>query len=162
MGGVAALIGEALHLTRRHSAIGSYPRDDMEADSMTHTVGNKGLLTGAVHADAATAHLRGAPSAQRLIEGILLVAEAAADVGLNNADVGPRTTQRLTYHTANDVGDLGRGHHRHATVLLVCKAAEVLNVAVLHTGRIVPALHLNEAGLCDSGGVVALAHISVL
>ena len=162
MGGVAALIGEALHLTRRHGAVGSYPRDDMEADSMTHTVGHKGLLTGAVHTDAAPAHLRGAPSAQRLIERILLVAEAAADVGLDNADVGPRTAQRLTYHTANDVGDLGRGHHRHATVLLVCKAAEVLNVAVLHTGRIVPALHPNEAGLCDSGGVIALAHIGVL
>ena len=60
------------------------------------------------------------------------------------------------------MGDLCGGHHRDAAVLLIGEAAVVLDVAVLHRGRLVPALHLDEARLPNGGLIVALLHIGVL
>ena len=162
VGGIGSLIGVELHLPGGEGAVLAEPRDDVESDGVAHTVGDEGLLTGAVHPDAATVDLRGAPGAQGLIEGILLIAEAAADVGLHHPDIAPRATQRLSHHTADDMGDLCGGHHRDAAVLLIGEAAVVLDVAVLHRGRLVPALHLDEARLPNGSLIVALLHIGVL
>ena len=162
MGGVSALVGEALHLAGGDGAVLVEPCDDVEADSVAHAVGDERLLAGAVHADAAAAHLRAAPGAQRLIQGVLLVAEAAADVGLDDLNIRPGATQRLSHDPADDMGDLGGGHHHHAAVLLVGEAAVVLDVGVLHGGGVVPALHLDEPRLLDGGLIVALADVGVL
>ena len=75
----------------------------METDGMTHTVGDKGLLARAVNPDAPTAHLCGAPGAQRLIQGILLIAESSANVWLYHPNIRPGTAQRLSYDTADDM-----------------------------------------------------------
>ena len=162
VGGVAALVGEALHLPGGDGAVLAEPRDNVEADGVADAVGDERLLTGAVHADATAAHLRGAPRAQRLVQGVLLVAEAAADVGLDDLHVRPGTAQGLPHDTADDVGDLGGRHHHDAPVLLVGKAAVVFDVAVLHGGGVVPALHLDESRLLNGGLVIALADVGVL
>ena len=90
---------------------------------MADAVGHERLLPGAVDAHGAAAHLRGAVGAQRLVQRILLVAEAAADIGLDNMDIRPRTAQRLSHHAADDMGDLGGGHHHDPAVLLIGEAA---------------------------------------
>ena len=77
-------------------------------------------------------------------------------------DVRPGAAQRLPHDAANDVGDLSGGHHHDAAVLLVGEASVVLDMAVLHGGRIVPALHLDQSRLPDGGLIIALAHIRVL
>ena len=151
-----------LHLPGGEGAVLAQPRDDVESDGVAHTVGDEGLLTGAVDPDAVAVDLRGAPSAQGLIQGVLLVAEAAADIGLHHPDIAPRAAQRLSHDTADDMGDLGGGHHRDAAVLLIGEAAVVFDVAVLHRGRLVPALHLDEARLLNGGLIVARLHIGVL
>lgn len=62
----------------------------MEPDGVTDAVGDEGLLPGAVDPDAAAVDLRGAPGAQRLVQGVLLIAEAAADIGLDDLNIRPR------------------------------------------------------------------------
>lgn len=110
----------------------------------------------------AAAHLRGAVGAQRLVQRILLVAEAAADIGLDDMDIRPRAAQCLSHYPADDMGDLGGGHHHDPAVLLIGEAAVVLDMAVLHGGGIVPALHLEQSRLLYGGLIIALAHIRVL
>ena len=60
------------------------------------------------------------------------------------------------------MGDLGGGHHHNAAVLLIGEAAVVFDVAVLHGGRVVPALDLDKARLLNGGLIVALPHVGVL
>ena len=60
------------------------------------------------------------------------------------------------------MGDLGGRHHDDTAVFLIGKAAVVLDVAVLHSRRVVPALHLDEPRLLNGGLIVALADIGVL
>ena len=162
MGGVSALVGEALYLPRGNGAVLVQPGDDVEADGVAHAVRDERLLPGAVDTDAAAAHLRGAPGAQGLIQGVLLVAEAAADVGLDDLNVRPGTAQGLAHDAADDMGDLGGRHHDDTAVFLIGKAAVVLDVAVLHGRRVVPALHLDESWLLNGSLIVALADIGVL
>ena len=160
--GVSALIGEALDLARGNRAVLMEPRDDMEADGVAHAVRDEGLLARAVDAHAAPCDLRGAPRAQWLVERVLLVAKAAADVGLDDAHVCPRTPKRLTDNAADDVRDLRGGNDDDAPVFLVGIAAVVFNVAVLHGGSIVPALDLDESGLLNGLLIISLADIRVL
>ena len=162
VGRVCALIGEALDFSGGNRAVLVEPRDDVEPDGMAHTVGDKRFLARAVDADAPAVDLRGAPSAKRLIERVLLVAEAAADIGLDDLNVCPRSSQRLTDDPADDVGDLRRGNDGDAAVFAVGKAAVVFNVAVLHHRRFIPALDLDEAGLFDRLLIIALGHGRVL
>ena len=162
VGGVGALIGEALHLAGDDGAVLAKPRHDVETNGMAHAVAHERLLAGAVHAYAAPADLRGAPRAQRLIQHVLLIAEAAADVGLDDLNVRPRAAERLTHGAADDVRDLGGGDHHNASVLLIGEAAEVLDVAVLHRGSVVPLVDANQARLLNGGLIVALFHVGVL
>ena len=79
----------------------------MEPDGMADAVGNEGLLPGAVDPDAAAVDLRGAPGAKGLIQGVLLVAEAAADIGLDDLEHPPTgDAQGLPHDPADDMGDL--------------------------------------------------------
>ena len=155
VGGVAALIGEALDLLGGNGAVLAQPGDDVRADGMADTVGDEGFLTRAVELDKTAADLRAAPGAQRLIQRVLLVAEAAADVRLDDADIAPRTAQGLSDDAAYDVRDLRGAGHDEAAVFLIAEAAVILDVAVLHGGRFVPALDLDEARLLDRLGVIA-------
>ena len=134
----------------------------MEAYCVAHTVGDEGLFAGAVHADGPAANLSAAPGAQGLIQSVLLVAEAAADVGLYYADIRPGAAQGLAHYAADYVGYLGGGNHHYAAVFLVGIAAVVFNVAVLNHGSVIPALYLDEAGFLNGFIVVALAHGGVL
>lgn len=51
-------------------------------------------------------------------------------------DIRPRTAQGLSHDAADDVGDLRGGHHHDPPVLFIGEAAVVLDVAVLHGGRV--------------------------
>ena len=162
VGGVGPLVGEQLHLSGGKGAVRSEPGHNVEPDGVAHPVGDEGFLPGAVDADAAALDLGGAPGAQGLIQGVLLVAEAAADIGLYHPDIAPGAAQGLAHHPADDVGDLGGGHHGDPAVFLIGEAPVILNVAVLHRGGVVPALYLDEARLPDGGLIVALLHVGVL
>ena len=159
---VGSLVGEQLHLPGGKGAVRPEPGHDVEPDGVAHPVGDEGFLPGAIDADAAALDLGGAPGAQRLVQGVLLVAEAAADIGLYHPDVAPGAAQGLAHHPADDVGNLGGGHHGDAAVFLIGEAPVILNVAVLHRGGVVPALYLDEARLPDGGLIVALLHVGVL
>ena len=100
----------------------------------------------------------GLPPAERLVERVLLVAEAAAYVGLYYAHVAPGPAQRLAHDAPDDVRYLRRGHDRDAPAVHVGPAVVVFDVAVLHGGRIVPALDPDEPGLLDGAFKVAGAY----
>ena len=153
--GVGTLIRETLHLARGDRAVLAQPRDHVDADGVADAVGDEGLFAGAVELDGAAIDLLAAPGAQRLIKGILLVAEAAADVRLDDADVRPRAAQRLPDDAADDVRDLRGAGQDETAVFAVAEAAVIFDVAVLHGGRIVPALHLDQARLFDCLLIVA-------
>ena len=159
---VRALIGEALDFSGGNRAVLVEPRDDVEPDGMAHAVGDERLLSCAVDADAPAVDLRGAPGAKRLIERVLLVAEAAADIGFDDLNVRPWSSKRLTDDAADDMRDLRRGNDGNSAVFAVGKAAVVLNMTVLHHRGLVPALDLDEAGLFDRLVVIALGHGRVL
>ena len=74
----------------------------------------EGLLPAHVQAHGPAAHLGGEPGVEGLVQHLLLVAEAAADVGLDHPDGAPADAQGLADHPADDVGDLGGGDHRDA------------------------------------------------
>ena len=134
----------------------------MEADGVADAVGHEGVLAGNVDLDQAAAQLHGQPGCQRLIEGVLLVAEAAADVGLDDADPAPVDAQRLTDGAADDVRDLGGGDHDDLARLLIGVGHMVFNVAVLDGGGVVPLVHADEARFLDGLLIIALADLGVL
>ena len=107
------------------------------------------------------ADLQAQPGAQRLIQDILLVTESTADIGLNHPDQTPVDAQRLADDPADDVRDLGGGGYRDPLSLFFGKADEVLNMAVLHHRRFIPAFHLDEARLLNRLFIVALADLCV-
>ena len=160
--GVGALIGEALDLLGGDGAILAEPRNDVNPDGVADAVGDEGLLARAVEADAAASDLRAAPCAQRLIQAVLLVAEAAADVRLDDADIAPWAAKRLSDDTAHNVRDLRGAGHDQTTVFFIAEAAVVLDVAVLHGGGVIPALGLDEARLLNCLGIIADGHGRVL
>ena len=128
---------------------------------MADPVVDKGFLPGAVDFHQLTTQLGGQPGAQGLIEGVLLVAEAAADVGLDNPDLPPGEAQGLAADPADDVGDLGGGGDNDPPPLHVGGTDMVLNVAVLDGRGIIPALYLDEARLLAGGLVAAVPDLGV-
>ena len=162
MRGVGALVGEALDLARGNRAVLVQPRDDVEPYGVAHAVGDEGLLARAVDADAVSAHLRGAPGAKRLVQRVLLVAEAAADIRLDDLNVRPGSSQRLRDNAADDVRNLCRGNDGNASVFTIGEATVVFDVAVLDHRGFVPALDFNQPRLFDRFVVIALCHGRVL
>ena len=56
-----------------------------------------------------------------------------------------------------------RGRHHHDTAgLLIGVATVILNMAVLNSGRIIPALHASQAWLFDGLLIIAAAHLRML
>src|SRR5699024_7704324 len=147
VGGVGALVGVALNFSCGEGAVGTHPGDDVGADGVADAVGDEGLLAAAVQLHQPAAHLGAEPGAQGLVEGVLLVAEAAADVGLDDAHLAPGDSQRLADHAADDVGNLGGGGDDDAACLHLGKADVIFNVAVLNGGGVVPALYLDKSWL---------------
>ena len=60
------------------------------------------------------------------------------------------------------MGNLRGGYYYNSPVFLIGIAAVVFNMAVLHGGGLVPALHPKQSRLPDGGSVIALPHIRVL
>ena len=162
MRGVGSLVGEALNLARGNRAVLVQPRDDVEPDGVAHAVGDEGLFARAVDADTLSVDLRGAPGAKRLVQRVLLVAEAAADIRLDDLNVRPGSAQCLTDNAADDMGNLRRGNDRDAPVFTIGEAAVVFNVAVLDHRGFVPALDFDQTFFFDCLVVVALCHGRVL
>ena len=76
----------------------------MGPDGVADPVADKSLLTGAVDFHQASAQLGGQPGAQGFVQRVLLVAEAAADVGLDDPDLAPGDAQGLAYHPPDEWG----------------------------------------------------------
>ena len=93
-----------------------------------------------------TAELGGQPCGQGFDQNVLLVAEAAAHVGLDDADTRPGNAQRLTAHAAHDVGDLGGADHRDFLSFHVRERVHGFHVTVLHSGHAVMPGHDDRAG----------------
>ena len=157
VGGVSALVREALDLARGERAVRPYPRDDVRADGVAHAVADERLLARAVELDEAAAHDGGEVGAQRLIQRVLLVAEAAADIRLDDADLAPGDAESLPDDAADDVRDLRGGVDDDAPGLHGGEAHVVFDVAVLHGRRVVPALDLDKARLAAGLLIVAVA-----
>ena len=85
-----------------------------------------------------------APGAKRFVQRVLLVSKSSADVRLDHPDPAPGNSQGLPHHPADNMGNLGGGHHYDPPCLLIGKAAVIFNVAVLDRGGVVPALHLHK------------------
>ena len=161
VGGVGPLVGKRLQLPGNQGAIGPDIGNNVGADGVADPVGDKGLLPAALQLHQSSSDLRGAPGAQGLIQRVLLVAKAAADIGLDDADLAPGNPQGLAHHPADDVGNLGGADHHHPARLLIGEAAVVFDVAVLDGGSVVPALHLDEAGLPPGGFIISPANVRV-
>ena len=97
----------------------------------------------------------GDPGGQRLIQRILLIAETAADIRLDNAYFPPRHAQRLPHRPPDDVRYLRRGHHHSPVAFAVCICNEVLNMAMLDDRRFIPFVHTDEPRLLDGFVIVA-------
>ena len=162
VGGVSTLIGEQLDLACGEAAVRMQPGDQMDADGVAHAVGDKGVLARNVDLHEAAAELHGKPCGQRFIQRILLVAEAAADVGLDDADAAPGNVQRLSDGAAHDVRDLRRGNDDDLACFLIGVDDVIFNMAVLHGGGVVPLVHADEPRLLDGFGIVADADVAVM
>ena len=119
----------------------------MELDRVADAVGYEGILARNVDLDETAAELPRDPCAQRLVQGVLFVAETAADVRLDDADVAPRLADRLADGTAYDVRDLRGGDDRHPVSLRIGVADKVFDVTVLHRLGGVPLVDTDETGL---------------
>ena len=161
VGCVCTAVGPLLSLTSDQSAVLTDPGGQVSTDGVTNTVIDKGLFTLALVVDQTAADLSGSPSGQGLVQCVLLVTEAATDVGLDNADLTPGATQSLAGDTTDDVRNLSGGNQDNAACFHVSVNAVVFDVAVLNGGGVVPALDLDQTGLLDGLSVVALADIGV-
>ncbi len=133
----------------------------MGADGVADPVGDKRFLPAALQLHQPPADLGGAPGTEGLIEGVLFIAKAAADVRLDNPDLAPGNPQSLADDPADNVGDLGGADHHHPARLLVGEAPVVLNVAVLDGRSIIPTLDFDEAGLLPGRFIVPPADVGV-
>ena len=104
------------------------------------------FLAAELDLDYVAAELCGQPCGQGFDQNVLLVAEAAAHVGLDDADTRPGNAQRLTAHAAHDVGDLGGADHRDFLSFHVRERVHGLHVTVLHSGHTVMPGHDDRAG----------------
>ena len=162
VGGVGALVGEGFQLAGGVGAVRPHPGYDMIPDRMARPVADEGFFPGNVQLDQMAAGLQAQPGAEGFVENVLLVAEAAADIGLDHPDFSPVHAQGLAHHPPDDVRDLGGGGHGDPAAFHFGKADEILNMAVLHHRRFVPAFHLRQAGFLNRLRKIAVADLRVL
>ena len=99
------------------------------------------LLAGHAVAHGPPARGQAHGGRQGLHHHVLLVAEAAADVGLDDLHPAPGQAQGLGHDAPDDVGDLGGGVHHHPAVgVHEGVGAHGLDVAVLDDAGLVVAL----------------------
>ena len=75
-------------------------------DGMSHSRRGKRLFSGDVQLHRSPSDYCAQIRAQRLVQDVLLIAESAADVWLDNAHLSPGDSQRLPDDTPADMGDL--------------------------------------------------------
>ena len=93
-------------------------------------------MTAQVHAD---------PCAKRLIQNVLLVSEAAADIWLDNTDFTDRNTQRLRCTAAYNMRDLGRRNNGYFSVYIyISPGNRKFDMAVGNTWCIVYFIDLHQ------------------
>ena len=131
VGGVGALVGHRPAGPGHQAHIIVHRRFHVEVLRMAGAGISKGLLPGELQLHRPASHLGGEVGVEGLVEHLLLVAKTAADVGLDDPDLAPGDAQGLAHHPADDVGDLGGGHHGNAAVLHIGVGDGVFNVAVL-------------------------------
>ena len=89
VGGVAPLVGDGRAGAGHQAHVAVHRRRHVEGDGVAGAGVLEGLLPGDVQPDAPAPHLGGEPGVEGLVEHLLLVAEAAADVGLDHPDRSP-------------------------------------------------------------------------
>ena len=129
---------------------------DMVADSMAHAVACKGFLAAHVQLNKPSPEHRGKICAQRFIQSVLLIAEAAAYIGLNYAHAAPVPPQCLAHYAADYVRYLRGTYNVYFARLLIGVAYMVFYVAMLHGGRIVPFVHHYKPGFLYGFFIIAV------
>ena len=97
---------------------------------------DKGLLPGGHHRHAAASQLPGEEGRQGLVHHVLLVAEAAAQIGLDDPYVPHRHPDGIRQVPPQGVGRLGAGDHHHLPALHIGKAGRVLQMAGMDRGHV--------------------------
>ena len=106
--------------------------------------GGKKLLPRGLQPHAAAPQLIAEPGVQRLVEHVLLVAEAAADIGLDHPHLAPGQAQSLADDPAHDVRDLGGADHAKLAPLHPGKGHGGFDMAMLHGLRAVAAAQIMQ------------------
>ena len=139
VGGVAPLVGYGHARAGHEIAVPVHRGAHVKGNGMAGAGVPEGLLPAGLQLDAAAARFHTQPGVQGLVEHFLFVAEAAADVRLDDPHPAPGDPQRLPHHPAHDVGDLSGGDHHDAPALPIGVGGGILNVAVLDLlGLVVP------------------------
>ena len=123
---------------------------------MAHAVACEGFLAAHVQLNEPSAEHRGKIRAQRFIQSVLLIAEAAAYIGLNYAHAAPVPPQCLAHYAADYVRNLRGAYNVYLARLLIGVAYMVFYVAMLHGGRIVPFIYNDKPGLLYGFGIIAV------
>ena len=97
---------------------------------MARAGAHKGLFPRNGQLYAPSADHRTKVGIQRLIQDILLVAEAAADIRLDNPYLSPVDTERLSAYAAANVRQLRGRHHDNLSALHIGIRAGIFDMAV--------------------------------
>ena len=128
---VTALCGVAEHFARNEPAV-RLPHCclHVEFHCMARAGTHKGLFPRNGQLYAPSADHRTKVGIQRLIQDILLVAEATADIRLDNPYLSPIDTERLSAHAAANMRQLRGRHHDNLSALHIGIRAGIFNMAV--------------------------------
>ena len=107
VGRIRALVGVDESLTREQLAVLCRQGSQNALGSMAGTGHGDALFPGELQTYRPSAALDRQPCVERLIQDVLLVAESAADVGLDHTDLAHRPAKGLGDHAAHDMRDLG-------------------------------------------------------
>ena len=116
---------------------------------MPDAVTDEGLFTRNIKLDQTSSELDTYPGCQRFIENILFVSETASYIRLDDSELAPVHSCRLSQNTADDMRYLSRCDHDRSVSLSVCIADKILYVTVLHRLCLIPALYLGKTRFFD-------------
>ena len=128
----------------------------MVAYRVAHAVACKRFLAAHVQLNKPSPEHRGKIRAQRFIQSVLLIAEAAAYIGLDYAHAAPVPPERLPDYAADDMRYLRGAYNVYFAGLLIGVAYMVLDMAMLHGGRIVPFIYNDKPGLLHGFFIIAV------
>ena len=143
---ISTLIGPRTIAPADERAVRQHQPVRLPGKWVPHTRAGEHIFPRQLHLDGMAVQFDSQPCGKRLDEHILLVAEPASDVGLDDSDSAPRNAQRLPDHTAHNMRNLrGRYDHNFA-VFLIRKAVNWLQMAMLHRRNRILCARLNHAG----------------